>query len=364
MVIHSEFAKAFLCFALTTIFLGVSGVFAENISVIADFEDPEESTYFTVKKAAVTAELSSDRASSGTHSVRFTWLPNKKGARNDPTSWVPLRKAYLAADGQAYQVDWSSYKEYLVDVFTPGPKVSWVRLFVEDTNGKRWDEWYKIQPKEWMTIHAKLRTIGEKVDVSAIDKISFCYTTPDKKEVVYVDNVRLSGRAIDDAIQPVLWKPAFNQSFYHSNPEREVAVYFMIYAGAGSVKDLKLRLTLKGGNGEILGTKTLTNPKVPGDVGISLLKPAMNDGETIAAIADVLDGAKVLKSQKWLITQRPPAKDEVVMRDDGVILVNGEPFLPIGFFNAPPQAFPELKRLGCNVVQSWSPVNELSLIHI
>ena len=62
-------------------------------------------------------------------------------------------------------------------------------------------------------------------------------------------------------------------------------------------------------------------------------------------------------SRDFTITQQPPARDEVVLRDDGVTLVNGKPFFPFGMYQSPVPEFGTLRRMGFNTVHTYVPAS-------
>ena len=155
-----------------------------------------------------------------------------------------------------------------------------------------------------------------------------------------------------DSVRITLLRPAFNQSFYSSNPEKDVAVTVTADLSDESRKALVIRLSLSGSDGRDLGAREVRGMDGPQMI-VSVPRPPLQDGEKATVACEALLEGKTVRKESWVITQLPRAGDEVVMRDDGVTLVNGQPFFPYGMYQSPVSEFAALKKMGFNTVHTY-----------
>ena len=92
-------------------------------------------------------------------------------------------------------------------------------------------------------------------------------------------------------------------------------------------------------------------------VRISLPVPELDDGEyqlRTVLRSETPGRGKPIASASTVIRKLPPAAHEWRIREDQVVLYNGEPFVPFGFFSVPPNAFGQMHRAGHTAVQWYS----------
>jgi hypothetical protein len=72
--------------------------------------------------------------------------------------------------------------------------------------------------------------------------------------------------------------------------------------------------------------------------------------------ATLRDGAgTTLATAEADLVSVPAAAATVRVRDDGTVMVHGQPFFPLGVFNAPDAEFARLRQAGFNTIQSYGP---------
>lgn len=316
--------------------------------VVTDFESPNYSALFA-KGAFPVATISTERASRGKHALKLSFEQYRPGKPQWPmVSFDP--KAVGAP------TDWSDSAQLLLDVYTQQHGAI-LRVLVNDGDA----EWYTRVPVpagEWQTLRFALSAIGANVDLKRVNRMGLYMTRPEAQTTFFVDNIRLAAWHIEspEAVEAILVRPAFNQGFYHSNPERDIAVRVTVRAPAQHRKGLLLGLSLHKPSGEATG-ETISRACTSRQQTLTLPKPPMRDGDCITARFELKRGDETLRQREFAITQYPPAKDEVVLRDDGVTLVNGEPFFPFGMYQSPLSGFPTLKRMGFNTVHTYVPAD-------
>ncbi|MGC9316458.1 MAG: sugar-binding protein [Armatimonadota bacterium] len=96
-------------------------------------------------------------------------------------------------------------------------------------------------------------------------------------------------------------------------------------------------------------------PAAP-EVLLELPVPALAEGEYALEVALVpaLEAEEALATASTAVRKLPEVEHEWRIRDDGVVLYNGEPFVAFGFFSVAPEWRNELRAAGHNATQWYS----------
>jgi len=317
--------------------------------VIADFEDPARADLFA-KEAFPLAAISTERAAQGRCALKLEFEQFQAGKPQWPMISLHL-EALKAPD------DWSGHARLAMDVYTPTPGGGVIRILTNDGQ----QEWYTrlpVAPDEWRTVRLALSDIAACMDLTRVKRLSVYMTRPEKPTTFFVDNIRLEpwDIASAEAVEVILVKPAFNRGFYHSNPETEVAVRVTVKAPPEQCGRLLRRLSLHGPDGQPLGPAVSSDSTLRQET-LATPKPALGAGDCITARFELKRGDQTLHRREFAITRYARNQDEVVLRDDGVTLVNGEPFFPLGMYQSPVPEFSTLKRMGFNTVHTYRPAD-------
>jgi len=331
---------------LSLLLLGVAR--AGEVTLV-DFENPEHASVFAMT-AHPTARVTDGQASQGSKALELSFEKYVAGA----PQWPGL--SFSLTDVGA-PTDWSDHMALLSDVRTPHDDARVLRVLVRSGESKA-DEWYTqvpIQSGDWTTVRLPLGEMVSTVDLTAVTHVLLYMTRPSQPTVFFVDNIRIQAWEPEDpgATEAILLSPAFNDGYYHSNPETRLVVRVALKASPALFRGVSVSLHVAGQQEPAEGVfdgqmKHLT---------LSLPKPLLGDGKSTTAAVELKREGRVLKRREFTITQFPPAKDEVVLRDDGVTLVNGRPFFPFGMYQSPVAEFDTLKRMGFNTVHTYAPAD-------
>jgi len=342
MMSHNAYATPLLLLTIA------AAALSQDTTIVADFEDAAHSPLFA-KDAHPTAAVSTERASQGERALKLSFEQYQAGK----PQWPMVSFDPKAAGAPT---DWSDSAQLLLDVYTEQHGAI-LRVLVNDGDG----EWYTRVPVpagEWKTLRFALSAIGASVELKRVNRLGLYMTRPEAQTTFFVDNIRLAPWHIADpeAVEAILVRPAFSQSFYHSNPERDIAVRVTVKAPVQYREGLTLGLSLCRSDGGAIGD-AINRECTSRQQMLTLPKPAMRDDERITARFELRRSDETLRRVELPIAQQAPANDEVVLRDDGVTLVNGEPFFPFGMYQSPVSEFATLKRMGFNTVHTYVPAD-------
>ena len=340
------FTRAKARVVLSVLLLGVAH--AGEVTLV-DFETPEHASVFA-RTAHPAARVTDGRASQGARALELSFRKYVSGA----PQWPGL--SFALADVGA-PTDCSDHMALVLDVRTPHEDARILRVLVRSGEGKA-NEWYTrvpVQPGDWTTLRLPLAEMAATVDLTAVTHVMLYMTRPSRPTVFFVDNIRLQVWELEDpqATEVILVAPAFNDGYYHSNPETHLAARVALKAPPSLFRGATASLHVAGQQeqaGSVFDGRTR-------HLTLSLPKPQLGDGESTTATVELKREGQVLKRREFTITQFPPAADEVVLRDDGVTLVNGQPFFPFGMYQSPVAEFDTLKRMGFNTVHTYVPAD-------
>ncbi|MBI2301501.1 MAG: hypothetical protein HYU66_21560, partial [Armatimonadetes bacterium] len=327
----------------------LAGALAADRTLV-DFEDPARDAVFT-SAAAPAAAVTDERASQGRRCLRMAFEQHAPGKGEWPG--VTFKPADAGAPG-----DWSGYAFLLLDVATGNADASEIGVSISGgADGKQnWYTYAPVPPGGWTTLRFPLTDLAATLDLTRIASIYLLMRRPPEPTVLFVDNLRLATWDLTDpaVLDVALVSPSFHGAYFHSHPEDQVAVRIAPQAPPAEFAGTLLRLTVLRPDGTEVGRVEAAPGQQPL---LAVPKPALRDGDRLTARFALLRDGQPLQQREFAITQHPPARDEVLLRDDGVTLVNGEPFFPLGIYQAPVSQFGYLKQLGFNTVQTYSPAD-------
>ena len=334
--------------ATPLLLLAVAATALSQDVTVADFENAAHAALFA-KETYPVAAISTERASQGERALKLSFEQYQPGNPQWPMVSFDPKSA-------GAPTDWSGSAQLLLDVYTQQHGAI-LRVLVNDGDA----EWYTRVPVpagEWQTLRFALSAIGASVDLSRVNRVGLYMTRPEAQTTFFVDNIRLAPWHVADpaAVEVILVRPAFNRGFYHSNPEWDVTVRVTVKAPSQHREGLVVGLSLHKASGKVIG-EAISRECTSRQQMLTLPKPRMRDGDRITARFELKRGDETLRKVEFPIAQRSPANDEVVLRDDGVTLVNGEPFFPFGMYQSPVSEFPTLKRMGFNTVHTYVPAD-------
>ena len=320
---------------------------------IVDFEDPGLDAVFSVV-GQPTASVSTEHASQGGRALKMVFGRYAAGAPQWPGVW-------FGPDEVGAPVDWREYAYLSADVYCPDETGGVLRFIVKSAaQGER--EWFTqeaIPARSWRTVTFALTDLSGAIDLSTVSRMGLYMTRPEQPTTFFVDNIRLVPWDVGDpsAVEVTVLCPSFNHAFYRTRPEESVSVRFSRRAPGELFGDVVFRLTLRGAGDSVLGRCEGAMGSDAVSLTLTLPKPALRAGDRISATAEMSRRDRVLRTDSFVISEMPPASDEVILRDDGVTLVNGRPFFPFGMYQSPVSEFATLKRMGFNTVHTYVPAD-------
>lgn len=339
-------ALASLCFAL------IPTTWAQAASlVVLDFERPSPAKTLA-RSGNPTCAVVAGFSSQGQRSMKMSFPAYEPGGPQWPACGMNLRE--LGAPG-----DWSGYPELLMDVHVESAAGVLVKITV--TSGAQWQRIgaETIEPGEWRTLRIPLWQAAGMVDFAAVDCVNLVLTRPPHPAVIHLDNLRLAAPDISEerSMDWTLVTPSYHHGFFHTKPENAVVIQWDSRLGAAVPGDGTLHFALERADGTVVATEEVTE-LVAACGRVRFDKPTMVDGESLLVRMTGVRNGTDQWTRSMSITQYPPAPaKEVVLRDDGVTLIDGKPFFPLGLYSAPASEFAYIKSMGCNAVHSYSPVD-------
>jgi hypothetical protein len=315
-------------------------------TVLLDFEDPAQAQGL-LKPSGPQVELSSQHATRGRTSLKLTFAPYVAGG----PQW-PMFAVRLDALGAAR--DWSRARYLCYDAYNAGEEPCELRVLLADEDRREAAFGSMLPPLRQTTVRLDLRG-ATGLDLSRALRLGFYITRPPRESVVYLDYVRLLAPSIDEpgAISLSLASPNYHDGLFTSYAPQSIRVQAAIDAPAAQVAECRLSLSLADMQGKVLAAKDLSpSAKVST---IELACPGLADNQRIAVRAAVSRAAESLATLQRTLTRYPKAADEVAVREDGITLVNGTPFFPLGMYQSPPEEFDYLRGLGFNAAHSYRP---------
>lgn len=155
-----------------------------------------------------------------------------------------------------------------------------------------------------------------------------------------------------------LLTPSSHHGFFHTKIEDGICVRWTRRVPPEALtKREALRFSLEREGGVEIATKLVEGLNTAPDGEVSFTKPIMKDGESIILKMEAMRDGRTLWKKSLNIEQYPPMRNEVTLRDDGMTLINGKPFFPLGLFSSPSKEFGYIRGMGFNSVQSYNPVD-------
>lgn len=149
-------------------------------------------------------------------------------------------------------------------------------------------------------------------------------------------------------------RPFYRNTIYATENVREIVARVHINLPPERVRDMKVRALLRPTGA---GAKpTATSPEVVPDGSIAVLRlpvRGLSVGNYGLEVTATLHDGKNF-SVHTTIRKVPPAAEEWRMDENLVLLHNGKPFFPYGWFSAPPTEGEKLRSEGVNVIQDYN----------
>lgn len=141
-------------------------------------------------------------------------------------------------------------------------------------------------------------------------------------------------------------RPGYRGSVFASAPVADLKGVLTVADPAAT----KARVTLTGAAGNVLQSSAVS--VTAGRAEVTLPAPRLAPGKYVLRATAEAAGKPLAGEALTAIDVLPAAPVEVVLREDNVCLVNGQPFFPIGLWSAPDtdRALYELGRAGFNLV--------------
>jgi len=319
--------------------------------LVADFENPAQETVFTATGRA-TCSLSTERSSRGKRSLRMTFERYERGMPQWPSCGFELQA--LGAPR-----DWREFNELLIDLYIESADDVLVKMVLTSAPEGRWVGPRNVAPGKWTTIRLPLWLAGPGLNPRAMEKISLVLTRPPHPAVIYMDNLRLSVLDLSDprSVEWFLTSPSYHQGFFHSKPEHQITARWECRTTLHALRKGALRFTVERHDGTRIDSKEISGAELVKAGKVSFAKPEMRDGETVALKMEAVRGGKLLWSKRIAVQQYARGSREITLRNDGVTLVDGKPFFPLGMYSVPPSEFASLRKMGFNSAHSYSPAN-------
>lgn len=108
-------------------------------------------------------------------------------------------------------------------------------------------------------------------------------------------------------------------------------------------------------SGRQLGEGAATVRTNAASISVSVRLPALKAGEgyVVKAIARTAAGAMEQASTNFVVRAPGEHPGDVIVDEDGTLLVDGKPFFPLGIYHLYPDAFHQVAALGFNTVQTF-----------
>jgi len=320
--------------------------------LIADFENPAHDTLLT-KTGKSECAVSSLLASRGKRSSRMAFERYEQGMPQWPSCGIDL-------DAIDAPRDWRQFDELLIDLHVESAGDVLVKMVLTSEPEGRWVGPRNVAPGKWTTIRLPLWLAAESgLRLDAVQSVTLVLTRPPHPAVIHMDNLRLHTLGLSDprSVEWFLTSPSYHQGFFHTKPEDCIAARWKFRTMRQTLRQGVFRFSLERDSGAGIASKELAGRDVAAAGEVSFPKPKMEDGETVTLRMDAMQGGKTLWTKRFAVKQYPRARREITLRDDGVTLVDGKPFLPFGMYSSPSSEFAYLRRMGFNAAHSYSPVN-------
>ncbi|MCK5804086.1 MAG: hypothetical protein KAI66_14720 [Lentisphaeria bacterium] len=265
----------------------------------------------------------------------------------------------IELDALAAPRDWRRFDELLIDLHVESDDDVLVKMVLTSDPDGRWVGPRKIKPGTWTTIRLPLWLAAESgLRLEAVQSVTLVLTRPPHPAVIHMDNVRVHALGLPDprSVEWFLTSPSFHQGFFHTKPENRVAVRWTFRTATEALRHATLRFSLEREDGVEIASQELTADTPAGTGEASFPRPEMKDNETLVVKMAAMLGGKALWTKLLKVKQYPRGRREITLRDDGVTLVDGAPFFPLGMYSSPQGELKALKRMGFNAAHSYSPV--------
>ena len=320
-------------------------------TVLADFEDSTHDALLTAS-GNPTAALSSEFASQGKRSLRMAFDSYVEGAPQWPAFTVELEE--MGASG-----DWRRFSELLMDLHVQSADDVLVKVPLRSGTDGRWVGARTVRPGEWTTVRFSLAEAASALDLGSMTALTVVLTRPPHPAVIHLDNIRLHAFELSDpeCVDLLLLTPSYHNAFFHTKPEETISVRLTPRTTVDALDGASFLLTVSGQGGAALASRELAALDLVAETTVSLPKPSCRDGDTLTLRLEARRGGAVFWHKDIRLVQHPRAEQEITLRDDGVTLVNGQPFFPFGMYSSPITEFAYLREMGFNSVHSYSPVD-------
>jgi len=340
-----------ILFTIAVLPLSHTTVAAPQQTVLLDFEDARSSGLAEQDgnpQRAIDGELSS----AGKRSLRMSFKRYQVGMPQWPGFSIDLAK-------MGARRDWRLYSELLIDLQVTSADDVLVKIPLKSPGRGRWVGARVVPPGKWTTLRFPLAQVASGVDLGSVGTLGLVLTRPPHPAVIHLDNVRVRvfGLTEPAAVDLLLTEPSFHAGFFHTKPEGSISVRVMRRTAPEALAGGQFRFSVRRADGREIAARTIAGRELPLGASVSFPKPAMKDGEKVTLrMAAVRDG-EALWHRDIEVVQYPRTSQEITLRDDGVTLINGVPFFPLGLYSCPSSEFSYIKAMGFNSVHSYSPVS-------
>jgi hypothetical protein len=142
-------------------------------------------------------------------------------------------------------------------------------------------------------------------------------------------------------------RPIYRNNIYATQQLKSIAGSVRSSLGVASLAGLSLRIALRDSDGNTLAEAAIN--AIAEDNPFELPLPSLADGAYTLAAELVDDGGKAVHTATTTIRKLPPHPNEVRLDENMVTRVNGEPFLPWGWFSIHHNEWPQAAAEGYNV---------------
>lgn len=154
---------------------------------------------------------------------------------------------------------------------------------------------------------------------------------------------------VPPVLEARLASPSYRNAIYASRKLDRLVVACTLNILPPALRELSLRTTLLQGEKMLAETRTASRES---GARVELPVPALAPGE-YAVQVEVQHRGAALDCRRLPLRVYGPAPEEVCVGDDLGLRVNGEPFLPVGFYTVPRQYLEQVARAGYNAVLSY-----------
>jgi|GEM_PF-3728222 len=242
--------------------------------------------------------------------------------------------------------DWSSFGIFALDITNSSTQQNQLGIWIQDQSNKVYYEFINFQSQNTSHLEFNINDLKSKLDVSNITLIRFFMNHPLQSTSFVIDNIRLL--SISTSIN--ILEPFYNHAFYSSYNEPLLKAAILISPSPSLGMNAISKLISK--NGTVLDS--VISPSLIDSNNIEFPSSAIAAGDTATLSVTIKNsqGADIDQTSQNIIKYLPN-NNEVVIRDDGVTLVNGKPFFPIGIFQSPETDLDTIKNFGFNTAQSY-----------